>query len=62
MLPAIENARELQSWCVSCGIAIDKMRLESDLSTSNLAVAHDHEDRLTDAEREAIHRILVGDE
>ena len=58
MLPGIEKARDLQSWFVSTGIAIDKMRLESDLSTQNIAV-HTN-DKLTDQERQRIRAILTG--
>ena len=60
LLPCVQKPSELRDLQVAIGIGIDKARLESDLSTSNVAVAHHAEDKLTDAERQRIRAILEG--
>jgi hypothetical protein len=47
---------------VSTGIAIDKARLESDQSTANIAMSVHANDTLTPGQREAIRRVLEGDD
>ena len=58
MLPDLTKPGELRDWFVSTGIAIDKARLESDLSTSNVAV--NHNDKLTPEQRAGIREWLIG--
>lgn len=55
LLPTIDKPRDLQSWAVSTGILIDKMRLESDLSTANI----EQHVTLTTEQAQAIRKLLL---
>jgi IS30 family transposase len=56
MLPAIEKPGELRDWMVSLGISIDKVRLESDLSTQNI----EQHVYLTIEQAQAIRELLLN--
>jgi len=58
LLPGIESARELKDLSIAFAVMTDKMRLESDQSTQNVAISTN--DHLTDAERAAIRVVLEG--
>jgi IS30 family transposase len=59
VLPDTTNPKDLRDLAVTFGVMTDKMRLESDMSTQNIAVQHS--DKLTDDERSRIRAILEGD-
>jgi hypothetical protein len=60
VLPDTTNPKDLRDLAVTFGVMTDKMRLESDMSTQNIAI--NHSDKLTDDERARIRAILTGGE